>query len=241
LGENNEFIPEFAEIWNQATNKPIEDIKEKKHDKHNTPKKKKKKPKIALNEDQKKALIDLAYENKFQHGVLLDVAFESGLRINELRNLIVSNFISSKGWINVIKRTKGLHHESFIPKTVSSERTIEIFKRKTVSNLKQLIDGKKNGYIFTTYMSKLQYKQYGSVRSMINIINKYAKECELIRKPIGFHTTRRTYASLLMAKGINIYDISKLLGHSSLQVTFRYLKETRAVDFNSIRNQLKGK
>ena len=42
------------------------------------------------------------------------------------------------------------------------------------------------------------------------------------RNKVVFHTLRHTYASWLVQRGIPIYDVSKLLGHSSVSMTERY-------------------
>ena len=41
-------------------------------------------------------------------------------------------------------------------------------------------------------------------------------------KGISIHTLRATFACHLIAKGVNIYTVSKLLGHSSVKVTERH-------------------
>ena len=39
---------------------------------------------------------------------------------------------------------------------------------------------------------------------------------------VVFHTLRHTFASWLIQKGVTLEVVSKLLGHSSLQMTMRY-------------------
>jgi integrase len=38
--------------------------------------------------------------------------------------------------------------------------------------------------------------------------------------PIGFHECRHTFASLMIAAGVNAKALSTYLGHSSIQLTF---------------------
>lgn len=39
---------------------------------------------------------------------------------------------------------------------------------------------------------------------------------------VRIHDLRHTYASLLVNKGVNLYEVQQLLGHSSAQMTQRY-------------------
>lgn len=43
-----------------------------------------------------------------------------------------------------------------------------------------------------------------------------------IRKKITFHSSRHTHATLLLSHGVDIYTVSKLLGHKHIVSTERY-------------------
>jgi integrase len=45
-----------------------------------------------------------------------------------------------------------------------------------------------------------------------------------IEENISFHISRHTFADYARTAGMNIYDISKALGHSNIQITQVYLK-----------------
>jgi integrase len=40
----------------------------------------------------------------------------------------------------------------------------------------------------------------------------------------AFHTARRSFASILAAKGVPVAEISQFMSHSSLSMTERYIK-----------------
>lgn len=44
----------------------------------------------------------------------------------------------------------------------------------------------------------------------------------LLASPCIFHISRHTFAVLAIAKGVNLYTVSKLLGHQSISVTQIY-------------------
>ncbi|WP_289766126.1 tyrosine-type recombinase/integrase [Bacteroides acidifaciens] len=46
----------------------------------------------------------------------------------------------------------------------------------------------------------------------------------LLALAITFHTSRHTFATLLVMDGVSIYKIQKFLGHKSVNMTERYLK-----------------
>jgi len=50
-----------------------------------------------------------------------------------------------------------------------------------------------------------------------------------ITKDITFHCARHTHATLLLANGVDIYTVSKLLGHKEIKTTQVY---ARIIDKN---------
>jgi site-specific recombinase XerD len=79
------------------------------------------------------------------------------------------------------------------------------------------------------------------------IFTKIPKDCQTVRehlkewciqagifKKVGTHTMRRSCATILYKKGVPLYTISKILGHSSTDITLRYI----GLDETDIRNGL---
>ncbi|WP_316929454.1 tyrosine-type recombinase/integrase [Bacteroides sp. HPS0048] len=51
----------------------------------------------------------------------------------------------------------------------------------------------------------------------------------------SFHSSRHTFATLLVVDGVDIYKISKYLGHKSVNMTQRYLKYDLSIARESAR------
>jgi integrase len=54
---------------------------------------------------------------------------------------------------------------------------------------------------------------------------KWAKEAG-ISKPVGWHTARRTFATLALENGVDIYTVAKLLGHKNIKQVAKYAQAT---------------
>lgn len=68
------------------------------------------------------------------------------------------------------------------------------------------------------------------------LMNKNLKKVALkagLGNGIGFHIARHSFADISRKKGINIYDISKMLGHASIKQTEDYLKSLDTETFNA--------
>jgi integrase len=64
--------------------------------------------------------------------------------------------------------------------------------------------------------SKSQTNQY---------LLKWSKQAG-IAKPVGWHTARRTFATWELENGVDIYTVSKLLGHKSIKQVAKYAQAT---------------
>jgi site-specific recombinase XerD len=59
--------------------------------------------------------------------------------------------------------------------------------------------------------------------------NKYLIRLALnagISKPVGWHTARRTFATLALENGVDIYTVAKLLGHKNIKQVAKYAQAT---------------
>ena len=79
------------------------------------------------------------------------------------------------------------------------------------------------------YLESLKESPYSSKTNVICSIHidrfqpEIAKLALVAGLPkIKFHDLRHTFASAFIARGGNIYDLQKILGHSTIQVTERY-------------------
>ena len=65
----------------------------------------------------------------------------------------------------------------------------------------------------------------GLNRSLIaKCLKPWAKEAGIKNKNVTFHTSRHTYATMLLTLGVDLYTVSKLLGHTNIKHTQRYAK-----------------
>lgn len=55
------------------------------------------------------------------------------------------------------------------------------------------------------------------------VLHKWAEDAD-ISKHITFHTARHTHATMLLTLGVDLYTVSKLLGHTNIQTTQVYAK-----------------
>lgn len=55
-----------------------------------------------------------------------------------------------------------------------------------------------------------------------------------IKKHVTFHTSRHTFATLLISQGIDLYTVSRLLGHSNITTTQVYARIVDSVKRNAV-------
>jgi len=113
---------------------------------------------------------------------------------------------------------------------------------------KIVLKQEKTDKILPSFITKalIDWVGEGKVRTGI-IFTRIPKDCQTVRehlkewctkaeifKKVGTHTMRRSCATILYKKGVPLYTISKILGHSSTDITLRYI----GLDETDIRNGL---
>lgn len=82
-----------------------------------------------------------------------------------------------------------------------------------------IIDRQEKSPFEDTIFWKLPYK----VQNVARFLSKWVRDAG-IDKHVTWHVGRHTHASLLINQGVDIFVVSKLLGHSSVTITQRYTK-----------------
>ncbi len=154
------------------------------------------------------ALIINLVDNLKQKTILM-LTYACGLRVSEVVSICISD-IDSKRMILHIKNAKGKKD-----RVVSISPTILVMLRayyKMYKPKKWLFEGQYEG-------------EHYSVRSIQTVLQT-AKKKGGILKPGGMHSLRHSFATHLLDKGIDVVMIQKLLGHSDIKTTLRYLHVT---------------
>ena len=165
------------------------------------PKKEKTLPTV-LNEQEIRVLLK-ATEN-LKHKTILMLAYSSGLRLGELINLKIKDIDSKRMQIRV-EQSKGKKDRY----TILSNKMLTIM-REYFSRYKPkewLFEGEKGG-------------QYAA-RSIQMIVKASVRKAG-IKKKVGVHTLRHTFATHLLENGTDLRYIQEILGHKSSRTTEIY-------------------
>ncbi|MBW7841184.1 MAG: tyrosine-type recombinase/integrase [Ignavibacteriales bacterium] len=171
------------------------------------------------------AVISMQIENRTIQD-LVTFAFYTGMRLNEIVNLTWRNVNLSTRIITVGDAeftTKG-RNQRYIP---ICEEVFEVLARskgqEEKSNTPRILRihpsqrGEiKSGFVFC--------KANGEAFTGDYVSKIFKKACKAVGtdKSIHFHSLRHSFASNLVQKGVNLYTIKELLGHSSISTTEVY-------------------
>lgn len=144
--------------------------------------------------------------------------YNAGIRIGDLLQLTWNN-ITQASRLEYKMDKQG--HEKSIKLRPEALEIIESYKK-----------GKnKEDFIFPFLPSEACKMDRASLLNLVSskttLINKSLKqigELANIEKKISTHIARHTFSDIARQKNVNIYDISKALGHSSIKQTESYLK-----------------
>ena len=148
-----------------------------------------------------------SYHMATRNIAIVELLFVSGMRVSELCDLRLCDIDMKQGCVRIIG--KG-----------NKERIVDISQKATLAAIKEWLkerdtDDTQSPLFISRLGNKLSTQ---SVRFLIKGLVSLSQ----IKKKIGPHTFRHTYATLLLEEGIDITYIQHLLGHSSVVTTQIY-------------------
>ncbi|MDV6378219.1 tyrosine-type recombinase/integrase [Sporosarcina sp. GW1-11] len=161
--------------------------------------------KVSLTEGEIAQLVEVIEKPILRLAVLFMA--KTGLRVNEVVMLKLSEVDLETNIVHVIEGKGGKYREVPIAESLRTE-LIEYLQQTREADSEYFFATKKTGRLSAQY---------------INRELKMAAEALGWDKNITNHTLRRSFATILLNKNVNIVTIQHLLGHASLRTTSIYL------------------
>lgn len=170
------------------------------------PRKSKALPKV-FSKDEVKRILNATKNNK--HKLLLWIIYSCGLRRSEVTNILLTDLDRSRGIVH-IREGKG-----------KVDRIVPV-SAKVWEKIDEYIDG----FGPRKYLFEGQTGGRYSAESVYRVF-KQALEHAGIKKDVGVHSLRHSYATHLHESGLDIRYIQELLGHKSTRTTEVYTHVSR--------------
>ena len=150
-----------------------------------------------------------------KHKLGLTLMYGSGLRVYEVCRVKKHNIDFNKFVLMIREGKGGKDRQTIIPKSIINY--LELFVKSSDKN---------NQYLFQTYNGHI------SERSFQEILKRAVRKAQLTKK-ITCHDLRHSFAINLLNKKVDIEEVRKMLGHSSLRTTQIYL-QCKTMDLTKI-------
>jgi integrase/recombinase XerC len=159
-----------------------------------------------------------AYErNRKRDTTLMLIFLYSGIRVSELANLNLSDIDISNSTMKIIRKGQKKDKIPF-PDVVADFLNDYIDERKNMKD------------ISTNALFVSQFKSRITVRSIENIVKKYAARAK-ITKPVTPHTLRRTCLTHFYNATKDLDSTKRLAGHQNIGTTMKFYASTDEEEF----------
>lgn len=193
---------------------------------------------VPLDVDQAKKFLTVAKTHRLE--ALFSVALACGLRLGEATGLTWDDVDLETGEVRVRQQLQAVKKQLVLQelKTEKSRRTlivpdvclVALKEHRTKQLQERLKAGPRwvnSGLVFTTYRvckeGKGEHLKVGAglhPRNVTRVLDGLLKAAQLPH--LRFHDLRHSAASLLIAAGVELAEVSMLLGHSELRVTMDF-------------------
>jgi integrase/recombinase XerD len=168
-----------------------------------------------LSVEEELRFLDHAYTQDGRAGVMLQTLLETGVRASELVQLRVED-VSLAERVVTIRRGKG-----------AKRREVPI-RRELTQLLRLHIGGRQAGPLFPSRERGTGPIQHVMTRQRVGQIVREVAHTAGIAKRVYPHLLRHTVATRLFARGMDITDLQRFLGHESITTTRHYAETTAA-------------
>jgi integrase/recombinase XerD len=155
--------------------------------------------------------IDLGHPQGFRNRAMLEMLYGSGIRVSELVNLSLSNLFFQE---NLIRVTGKGNKQRLVPMGKFTKKFILFYINN--SRTQQKIDSVYQDIVFLNRNGKILTRQM-----IFTIIKQLALKAD-IKKKIGPHTFRHSFATHLLENGADLRTIQILMGHENITTTEVY-------------------
>lgn len=149
----------------------------------------------------------LSVIDNVKHKMIVSLFYGAGLRMNELKNVRLSDIDSKSFQVKVVTGKGGKQRFTILPKQLLEplRHYYKMYRPK-----EYLFEGQRMGAPMHE-------------RSIQHFIQRYVTMISLGGKDYSAHTLRHSFATHLLDNGTDIHTIKELLGHSNLNTTIIYL------------------
>lgn len=146
--------------------------------------------------------------------LIMIILFDTGMRNSELCNLKLTDIRET--YINIVGKGKKIRH---VPITTIINKYLIKYLRVRENYIKDKINYE------IDYLLLSQKGKRLTVETLERIVKDCGEGCN-VRKEIRIspHTCRHYYAQTQLKNGCDLFTLSRLLGHSKIDVTKRYLQ-----------------
>jgi site-specific recombinase XerD len=166
------------------------------------PRREKKLP-IVLSREEVSAIINVT--TNLKHRALLMLTYSAGLRLSEVKNLKIGDIDSQRMQVRVVQ-AKGSKDRYAVLSPVALNMLRNYWKRY-----------RPDVWLFETQPGR------ALADKTVQHAFKNALHKSGVKKDVGIHSLRHSFATHLMEQGVSLPVIQQLLGHKSLRTTSVYL------------------
>mgnify|MGYP000660438738 CR=1 FL=1 len=156
--------------------------------------------------------IDLSHPQGERNKTIIETIYSCGLRVSELINLQLSDLFFDEGYIRVLG--KGNKYR-FVPIHITTIQRLNFYINDIRCKIIPKVEDE--DIVFLNRRGKRLTRQ------MIFIILKNLATKINLKKSIGPHTLRHSFATYLLKNGADLRVIQQLLGHESITTTEIYV------------------